>query len=161
MDFREGDAIRDVAKATMDSAVASAEWGEVGSQPVYGNRSGIGILARLDELDKRLEDQQREINSLKETSNGFLTVRARFFGTFERDIIKQWPHGTAPMDHFVYEGNRAAHEGDIRTDVVVYLNGIRQDDGLFQKVYGVETSLAKTFGEFIISYPRVLRISVQ
>lgn len=133
------------------------------SQPVYGNRQSLGLLAVLDEFHERLDKSeaafqglQEQIDLLKITSDGFLEVRARFFGAFERDIVKQIPRGTTTMDVAVREDRRSVHDADIKTDVAVYVKGIREEvDGLFQLVYGVDPSLAVTFSEYLISHPPV------
>jgi hypothetical protein len=54
--------------------------------------------------------------------------------TFRRDILKD---STATWTEAIGEENKAAHNGDVVTDASLYETGIRKDQSLMWRVYGL------------------------
>lgn len=52
------------------------------------------------------------------------------------------------MTNIIPSGNEIAHGGDVLSDVKLYERGIRFDDDVFIKLYGLPYTRVKVYGEF-------------
>ncbi len=61
-------------------------------------------------------------------------IRQRFLDTFRRDVLNDSSAQGAPG---IALGNRAAHHGDAVIDAMLYSDGLRHDESLFFRLYGM------------------------
>lgn len=128
----------------------------------WGNMAGLRKLEDIAELKiriSRFESRADHVSSIEtridklETrvavltleSNNFLEIRNRRFCTFRRDIL----HDVLARDsNIIPSGNEIAHGGDVLSDVKLYERGIRFDDDVFIKLYGLPYTRVKVYGKF-------------
>jgi hypothetical protein len=75
-----------------------------------------------------------EIQQLKHASIGYRKIRHRFLDTFSRDSSQSiGPEEWSRIEH----GNKAAHGGDLITDVWLYASGQRTNETPLIQLYGL------------------------
>lgn len=95
-------------------------------------------------LDASLQQSQKEIASLKQSSQTYTKIRERFFATYKRDnfrdrmAVNDW--------NSIRDRNSAAHHGDLTQDAF-FFDG-RRDVWIFKSMYGIGPYEAKLIGTF-------------
>jgi hypothetical protein len=150
--------MHNVAKATLNMVLESAEYGEAGERVTYGNLAGRELLkeknemremfktfeSKIEKLEKRDADKEFQIADLQDrvktltlASDGYRKIRHRFLEVYRRDILD----GINRQGYMkIGEGNEAAHNGDAIADAYLYTSGERHDEKVLVDLYGL-TSL--------------------
>jgi hypothetical protein len=89
---------------------------------------------RITQLEQTVLITQEEMQELKYASMGYRKIRHRFLDTFSRDSSQ----GIGPEEWSrIEQGNRAAHSGDLITDVWLYASGQRTNETSLVQLYGL------------------------
>jgi len=154
--LRDDDEIETVAKSTLMSTLESAEYEATGSHNAYDNHLGLAVLSdihdqrqrlasledwkaesktKIASLEDRLNDQRRDIDTLKKASEGYRKIRNRFLDVYRREVL----HNLEPkVRQNIADGNEAAHHGDAVADAALYASGERHDRGIIVDIYGLD-----------------------
>jgi len=154
--------IEATAQSTFDTVMAEGSLTQIGDRLAFGNSLGHMVLAEredllgemktvkaqlaghdklfarndqeISDLRKMVSDLQAHSEVLKESSDRYMQIRARFLDTFLRDVEKI---PEARWSKAITEGNKAAHDGDAVADANLFESGSRNDDTLMVKIYGL------------------------
>ncbi|PUU72397.1 hypothetical protein B9Z19DRAFT_1137751 [Tuber borchii] len=106
-------------------------------------------VVKLQEFKAKSEEQTiahtQELVVLRPLRRTGVDIRRRFYATFRR------PREPADGDPaIIIDGNRAAHSGDVITDVSLFRHGLLHDDDLetFQELYGLGWAEAESLLEY-------------
>ena len=144
--------------------------------PTYGNGLALTLIQESEGLGKRLtalseevealktrtegqEKMKEEVQSLRSQvsdhdtfSEGFTTIRQRFFDCYRRDVLKE----ESMSFRRIRQGNAAAHEGNCSVDLMLYERHLRNDQPLFVTIYGINIVQARRLSK---SRPSILRFA--
>ena len=138
--------------------------GQFGDSLVYGNSGGHGLLedygnmnrkmdilmardesrkSQVEQVAKRVSSLEITVRRLTRSSEGYLSIRRRFFDVYKRDImaVEELKGSKA-----IQEGNMLAHEGDALGDAVLFDNDQRTDKRVYRELYGLDHEQVLSFG---------------
>ena len=109
---------------------------------------------KLKEQEEELAVHSAQIESLTESSQGYLDIRHRFLEVFCRDVKQEKLESSA--HHRIFVGNKAAHHGDAVTDAYLYTSGARTDQGTMEAIYGVTPALIDMLSKWQKLFLRII-----
>jgi hypothetical protein len=112
--------------------------------PSFGRDELTCAIGRLAIIEATLENQAQAIEQLKAASIGYRKIRHRFIDTFKRDV--QGYNGPDGRKR-IYDGNVAAHHGDLVTDALLYSLRERDDMKTLEDLYGLSAPEIELLGK--------------
>ena len=90
---------------------------------------------QIDEHQKMILSLESRVRRLVQSSEGYLSIRRRFFDIYKRDIkaMRELKGSKA-----IREGNLIAHEGDAVGDADLFDRDQRTDRSIYRELYGLE-----------------------
>lgn len=92
---------------------------------------------------EEVETLRSQVQDLTKVSEGYLSIRRRFFETYKRQYTDSPPNQTR-----INAGNAAAHYGDVSTDAFLFKKDKRGDRSLFIEIYGIDFDVVVEYGEY-------------
>lgn len=100
-------------------------------------------MSHVSSMETRIDQLETSLAILTLESNNFLKIRNRRFCIFRRDIFNDVITRDA---NIIPSGTNIAYGGDFLSDVKPYERGIRFDDDVFIKLYGLPYTRVKVYG---------------
>ena len=106
-------------------------------QTAFCKEGGHGILGRLQKLEEEVHQMRAykdELTMLRPLRQATVDIRSRFFAT-SRDRVGMGGVGLRTSRD---EGNKAAHAGDVVTDICLLKHNMIQYHQTFDHLYGMD-----------------------
>lgn len=137
----------------LDSSVHPPCWGNIeGLRKLEENAGLKDGLARVENkvenlagMETRIDNLEARVAVLTLEIHKFLEIRNRRMCPFRRDILQ---HVIARYSDTIPSGNNIAHDGDVLSDVKLNERGIRFDDDIFIKLYGLPYTRVHIYGKY-------------